>query len=110
MTAKKTSAPAVKQITEGALLKRINRALAKEGRRVKTSRPTYDGGNGPYYHSDLGRHYIVDIDRNLLIEPDVDLVDLGRDRLKVMKTWEYIDDEDRPDIITQIGGLADETT
>lgn len=87
-----------KQITEGALLKRINRALAKEGRRVKTTRPIYDRDSGPHYDSNVGRHFVIDVDRNFVIETDVDLVDLGRG-LGVLKAREYVHDEDREDVI-----------
>jgi hypothetical protein len=68
------------KISEIALSKRINRALKKEGLRLKKTRP------GRFQH-ELGDYFIVDLNRSFILEKRVDLEDYGR-KIGVLEAWE----------------------
>ena len=70
------------QVTPGALKQRINRALAKEGETLRTTR-------GERWRGELGEHYIVDSNRNTVIAQHCDLEALGTE-LGVLKGWETL--------------------
>jgi hypothetical protein len=59
------------QVSEHALLKRLNRAMAKEGYTVRKAR-------GPRAELDVGRFYVVNTTFNVMAGKDVDLEDLAR--------------------------------
>jgi len=81
------------QISERALIARINRKLTKDGdQRLKTARGFWDRNRGHWYpDSNLGRHYIIDINRNFIIGTGVDLEALGRE-MEVLNGWEELAD------------------
>ena len=58
-------------VSESAVIKRINRRLAKDGEQLRTRR-------SERYWSDLGTHYIVD-SNNCVTASHVDLEQLGRE-------------------------------
>lgn len=60
------------EITSSALVQRINRALRKEGEQLHKLR-------GERGWSDLGDYYIVDFYRNFIVASHVDLESLGRE-------------------------------
>ena len=59
-------------VSEQALLKRINRVLAKRGERVRTPRSQRG-------RVELGVYYVSDVDRNYIVATDIDLEVWGRD-------------------------------
>ena len=69
-------------VTESALLRRINRALAKQWESVRTCREDSRA------FGTLGRHYLVDACNNIVAYP-VDLETLGRE-LNVMGEQESV--------------------
>jgi hypothetical protein len=71
-------------VGEHALIQRINRALAKEGEKLKKARTVR-------VSTSVGDFFIVDLQRNVVAYPDVDLEDLGRE-LKVLKPYEHFAD------------------
>ena len=75
------------KVGEAALMKRINRVLAKEGyagQKLKKARRGQD--------SSLGDYYIVDHEMNSLVERHVDLDACGRE-LGVLAGYEIFDNE-----------------
>jgi hypothetical protein len=71
-------------LTESALVSRINRALAKNGEGVRRCRR-----QSRWFH-DLGRFYLVDVDRNAILRHDIGLEALGRE-LQVMLPYEELE-------------------
>ena len=69
-------------ISEQALVQRINRVLKKDMQVLKKTR-------GERTRMDVGDYYIIDYYRNIHLESFVDLQELGR-RLKVMETNERL--------------------
>jgi hypothetical protein len=57
-------------VSERALIERINRKLARDGQKLKTSRSARA-------ECDLGRHFVIDTSRNCVVERDVRLRELG---------------------------------
>jgi hypothetical protein len=57
-------------ITESALIKRLNRHLAKQDQQLRKGRPPFN--------SDLGEFYIVDLRNNFVSSSNHDLENLGR--------------------------------
>lgn len=70
-------------ITERALIQRINRKLGHDNQRLQTTRDT-----SRWIH-DLGRYSIVDLQRNAICAQDVDLQELGKE-LGVLRAWETV--------------------
>jgi len=70
------------KINERALLGRINRALAKEDRKIHKSRNVQG-------FLDCGHYYITN-KRNLIYEKNIDLEEIGR-RLEVLKSYEELE-------------------
>ena len=60
------------EVSEQALLKRINRVLAKRGQRVRRPR-------NQRARVDLGPYYVQDFKRNWIVATDIDLEGWGRD-------------------------------
>ena len=80
-------------VTERALVQRINRALAKQDRKLSKSRSFYTSdGQGPHYNDNLGAFYVVDTNRNMLADSHVNIEGLGRS-LEVLAEWEALCDE-----------------
>jgi hypothetical protein len=75
------------QVAPLALVRRITRALAKDGEALRATR------EGSSAEQQLGRYYRIDISRNFLVETDVDIEALGR-KLGVLKSWEEVADQD----------------
>lgn len=73
------------QISRRALFQRINRALARESKQLRTHR----AGPAP-----SGRYFVVDLDRSCIVNRDVDLVKLARE-LDLIKGYEELA-EDAP--------------
>ena len=59
-------------VTEGALIRRINRLLRPDYQKVCKSRPHDQPG--------LGRFYILDTYRNMIVDHHVDLESLAREK------------------------------
>lgn len=78
MTAKKQTVP----VTERALLQRVNRALANEGKQLQKAR----GGTA---RLELGDYYTVNVQRNFVVQKDVDLEELGR-KLNSLRPYESL--------------------
>lgn len=57
-------------ITINALVKRINRRLAHEGQKLRTTR-------GAQMLVDVGEHYVIDVDGNYVIDKFVDVEELA---------------------------------
>lgn len=57
-------------ITHGALVKRINRRLAHDGQRLRTTR-------GVRMFLDVGDHYVIDVDGNYVVDKFVDVEELA---------------------------------
>jgi hypothetical protein len=74
-------------ITERALLQRVNRALADDGKVVNRPRgkPRADGPG------DLGAFFIVDLKKKAVVEKNVDLVKLAK-KLEVLRDYEQLVD------------------
>ena len=70
------------QITERALVQRLNRKLAKENELLRAGRG----------ERDLGRYFVVDTRRNLIVRKDVDLESLARD-IGAIAPWEELGSE-----------------
>jgi hypothetical protein len=72
-------------ITARALLQRINRALADEGKVVNRprGRPQTDGPG------DLGAYFMVDLKKKTVVEKNVDLVKLAK-KLGAIKDYEQL--------------------
>jgi hypothetical protein len=71
-----------RQISEGALIKRINRKLKPEYKQVRTAR-------GFNMEQNYGHFYVLDLYRNMVDCGDVDLQELGRE-LEVLAPWEEL--------------------
>jgi hypothetical protein len=80
ITAKITKSP----VSARALTQRINRKLAKEGKKLFKSR-----GHGAI--NNLGEHHIVELNRNMIDDSHVNIESLGRE-LKVLAEWEILQD------------------
>ncbi len=76
----------------GALMKRINRVLVKDGEQLHRSRGFYHQGQGPYFDSNFGEFYILDIGSSYLMGAHLNLEGLGRE-LGVLRRWESLSDE-----------------
>ena len=70
-------------VSQGALIKRINRRLDKQDERLKTTR-----GDGRARY-ELGDHWVFDYRLNAVIHTDVDLESFGRE-LEVLQRWECL--------------------
>ena len=69
-------------ISESALIQRLNRAMGKEGMRVKKSR-------GSKMFSQVGEFYVVDINSNFVCGQDVSLEELGK-KWECLAGWETL--------------------
>ena len=69
-------------VKEQALVKRLNRAMAKEGRKVKKARSTR-------MQLDVGEWFAVDVIGNYVVRQFVDLGQLA-DEWSVLKAWEVV--------------------
>lgn len=67
-------------ITTSALVKRINRRLARVGQRLRTTR-------GIQMLLDVGEYYVIDVSGNFIVEKFVDIEQLAQ-RLGVLRPWE----------------------
>jgi len=76
-------------VTERALMQRLNRALAKEGRLLRTQRSVDYRGRRLYRSPELGRFFVVDVNRSIVVDKKVDLEELGRE-LGVLNAWEDV--------------------
>lgn len=72
-------------VTMRALLQRINRALEKDGRVLKTTR-------GQRAEIELGRFYTIDARRHVVVDKDVDPEALAR-KLGALKRYEHLEDD-----------------
>jgi hypothetical protein len=72
-------------VTERALIQRINRKLAKDGEKLRTTRG--------HFEPSLGRHYVIDLNRNFVVRKQFDLEELGR-QLNVLQPWEDLADDE----------------
>ena len=69
-------------VSRQAVIKRINRALAKEDEALRTTR-------GDRWRIDLGDHYLLNLRTNAIAATHVDPEELGRE-LGVLKRWEHL--------------------
>lgn len=76
------------RVTQSALIKRINRKLAKKWRFGEVLRKS----RGARANFELGDYYVVDIETDGLVARDVDLDELGRN-LKVLRDGELLADQ-----------------
>jgi hypothetical protein len=70
------------QITERALIQRINRKLAKDMEQLKTARTES-------VERDVGKYFVLDLHRNAIIQTNVDPEELGR-KIEVLQAWEEV--------------------
>jgi hypothetical protein len=63
-------------------MQRIDRALVKNGERLKTPRTARDRSN-------LGDYYTLDLSNNFVVDKHIDLESYGR-LLNVLKPWETL--------------------
>jgi hypothetical protein len=70
------------QITERALIQRINRRLREGGAQLRTART-------PQVETSVGHHFIVDLNCDAITTQNVDLEVLGRE-LGVIHPWEEL--------------------
>jgi hypothetical protein len=70
------------EVSEQALVKRINRVLAEQDQRVRRTR-----GERPL--RDLGRYWVQDFRRNFAVATNIDLEALGRE-LGCLSTGEVV--------------------
>jgi hypothetical protein len=70
-------------VTERALLRRINRELAKRHEAVRSCRP------GTRAYNNLGRYHLLDIYRNQVLDSNIDIQALGR-KLSVLGDGETL--------------------
>lgn len=75
-------------VTTRAVVQRINRKLAGEGRLGRKLKAT----RGGRWRSTVGDFYVLDIDRNLVVEQHVNPEALAR-KLGVLEPWEQVHDE-----------------
>lgn len=71
-------------VTRRALTQRINRALKKDARMLKTPR-----GEA---RNELGNYYVLDLNRNRVVEKHVDVEAMGR-ALGVLQKFEALSSE-----------------
>lgn len=69
-------------VTLCAVIRRINRKLAHDGRRLRTTR-------GNRWRSSLRNYYVVDVERNAIVQTHVNVEKLGRE-LDVLYGWERL--------------------
>jgi len=74
-------------VSEDALAKRLNRAMAEDGYRVRKTRGRWAGD---WYNT--GEWYIVDTTYNIVTYGNVDLEDLAREN--VLREWETVATEE----------------
>lgn len=70
------------QVSERALIQRINRRLKRSGEQLRAAR-------SEAAERDLGRHFVVDVNRNAITIQNVDLEKFGR-KLGVLQPWEVM--------------------
>jgi hypothetical protein len=94
--ARGSAAPPQKvQISERALLQRLNRKLAEADEVLKKTRPVYDVAGGdterlrPIFDHNLGEFYTVNTRRNVVSATHVDLRTLAKE-YGVLKAWEDV--------------------
>jgi hypothetical protein len=68
-------------ISERALVQRVKRQLAKDGKRLCSAQPLQ--------RAELGAWFIVDTGSGYVSEKNIDLVKLAR-KLGVLKSWEQV--------------------
>jgi hypothetical protein len=78
-------AAAVRVVTERALIKRINRRLARDGEKVRKN-------SNPRHLMDLGWYYVVDVWNNWFVASHVNLEQLGRE-VGALAEWEALSDD-----------------
>lgn len=67
-------------ISEGALVRRVNRRLKAENHQMKRTRGFWAGNHVHHYEdSNLGRFYVVDLMRNFVVDSFIDLEKYARD-------------------------------
>jgi hypothetical protein len=71
-------------VTMRALIQRINRKLAKEGKALKAAR-------GESARQQMGNYYVIDVNQNFLVRDHVDPEAEGRD-LGVLQPWESVEE------------------
>jgi len=69
-------------ITLNALIKRINRKLARTDEVLKKWR-------GPGFETHMGDYYVVDLRSNAVVRGHIDPEDLGRE-IGVLRAWERV--------------------
>lgn len=69
-------------VTTGALIKRVNRRLVKEGRKLLTTR-------GARMIASVGSHYVIDVNRSFVVDKYVDVEELAR-QLGVLRPREQV--------------------
>jgi hypothetical protein len=80
-------------VSRRAVLQRINRRLAPDGRQLKAYRQGLKYGAAARWWRDLGEYYIVDVNRNAIERGHVDLEVFGR-QLEVLAAYEAVDMEE----------------
>lgn len=80
-----------RQVSERALVARINRKLAKSNQQLRRIRVTWDGSK-MYVDSNLGRYYLVNEEKNYVVRTHVDVEALGQE-VGVLKGWEQLASE-----------------
>lgn len=78
--------PQTVPVTFRAVVQRLKRALAKDGRSLKAAR-------SERVRLDLGAYYIVDNARNLLVDKHTDVVQMAREYGVLEDYEEVVDDE-----------------
>jgi hypothetical protein len=77
-------------VSERALMARVNRKLRHKHEQVRKARGFWDGPR--YYdHPELGRYYVVSHSSNTIEAMDIDLESLARD-LGVLAAWEKMEE------------------
>ncbi len=74
-------------VSERALILRLNRVLARDGRVLKKAR----GWNAIQH---LGALYVLDIYRNVVVDQDVDLEDMAKE-YRVLQKFERLESSQR---------------
>ena len=80
------------QVSEAALIARINRKLKHQDEMLRTARRYWADGHF-LEHPDLGRYFVVDLFRNLVIQTHVDLEELGRE-VGALREFEQVASEE----------------
>jgi len=75
-------------VSHDALVKRINRKLAREGERLRKTRPCRGEGVSRMWMN-CGDFYVIDVRRNFLVDTHVDVEILGR-KLGVLAHYERL--------------------